>query len=330
MTLSVHITHAPKEENIEILKAELDPAVTLTFGETVPELANYHIIVDGRPSDELLSASPNLNALIIPWAGLPLSTNKKISNLYPHVSVHNLHFNDLPVAETTFMLLITAAKQTIPFDKLLRNNNWTARFGQGHNTVLLSGKSVLILGYGAIGKQVAKMCQAFGMNVIATRRKIEKMEMDGETAVYPSADLHKLLPQANALIITLPLTAETNNLIDEKELDLLPEKAILVNVGRGIIVNEEALYNALKENKLHSAGLDVWYNYPDKNNQEEMVNYPPANLPFNELDNVVFSPHRATFTGDSEALRMKDLARLINTAVSGQPMPNKMDLNAGY
>ena len=329
MNLSVHITHPPKENFLNILKAELDPSISLTFGEEVPQAANYHVIVDGRPSEDLLTASPNLNSLIIPWAGIPLATSKRIA-AYPHVSVHNLHFNDLPVAETTFMLLITAAKQTIPFDKSLRNNDWTPRFGHGNNTVLLSGKTVLILGYGAIGKQMAKMCHAFGMNVIATRRKIDGMEMDGDTAVYPSSDLHQLLPQANALIISLPLTDETNNLIGAEEIGLLPEKAILVNVGRGIIVDEEALYNALKEGKLHSAGLDVWYNYPKPNDEEATVNTPPANFPFNELDNVVFSPHRATFTGDSEMLRMKDLARLLNTAVSGKPMPNKMDLDAGY
>lgn len=327
MTLSVHITNPPKEPFLELLKAELADSVTLSFGEEVPEFANYHIIVGGRPSDELLSASPNLHSLVIPWAGIPGSTYKKMAN-YPHVSVHNLHFNDVPVAEVTFMLMITAAKQTIPFDKSLRNNDWTPRFGHGHNTVLLSGKTVLILGYGAIGKQVAKMCQAFGMKVLATRRKADGIEMDGETAVYPSADLHKLLPQANVLIISLPLTEETKNLIDAEELNLLPDKAILVNVGRGKIVNEAALYHALKNGKLHSAGLDVWYNYPT--GEEDTPNTPPANFPFHELDNVVFSPHRATFTGDSEVLRMKDLARLINTAVSGQPMPNKMDLDAGY
>ena len=327
MTLSVHITNPPKEPFLTLLKAELDDSINLSFGEEVPEQPNYHIIVGGRPSEELLAASPNLRTLIIPWAGIPGVTYKRMAN-FPQVSVHNLHFNDVPVAEVTFMLLITAAKQTISFDKALRNNDWTPRFGHGHNTVLLSGKTVLILGYGAIGKQVAKMCQAFGMKVLATRRKLNGMEMDGETAVYPSADLHKLLPQANVLIISLPLTEETKNLIDTEELNLLPDKAILVNVGRGKIVNEAALYHALKNGKLHSAGLDVWYNYPT--GDDDTPNTAPSNFPFNELENVVHSPHRATFTGDSEVLRMKDLARLINTAVSGQPMPNKMDLDAGY
>ncbi len=327
MSFSIHLTHPPQDNFLAILKEKLDPSVSLTFGEAVPDPATYQILVDGRPSEALLKASPTLQSLIIPWAGIPGKTRKHMAH-FPHISVHNLHFNALPVAEVTFMLLLTAAKQTIPFDKALRNNDWTPRFGHGDNTVLLAGKTALILGYGAIGKQVAKMCQAFGMHVLATRRQVGEMALDGYTAVYPASDLHTLLPQANALIITLPLTDETKHLIGTAEINLLPEKAILLNVGRGLIVDESALYHALKENRLHSAGLDVWYNYPK--GDEDTPHTPPANLPFNALDNVVFSPHRATFTGDSEWLRMQDLARVVNTAVSGQPLPNRMDLTVGY
>lgn len=327
MTLAVHITNQPEPHNLDILQAHLDPSVTLTFGKEVPETAVYQIIIDDAPSDELLSASPNLTALINPWTGISGSTRERMTN-YPHISVHNLHFNDIPVAEITFMLLIAAAKQAVSFDQALRKNDWTPRYTRKNDTILLYGKTALILGYGAIGSHVGQICHGLGMKVIGTRRSVDEMVMDGETAVYPTSQLHNLLPQANALIICLPLTAKTKNMIGETEINLLPERPLFVNIGRGKVVDEAALYHALKSKRIHAAGLDVWYNYPD--DEPTWTNTPPANFSFHELDNVVMSPHRATFTADSEALQMKDFARLINTAVTGDPMPNKVDLAAGY
>ena len=327
MPLAVHITNKPQEHNLNILTAHLDPSVTLTFGDEAPDSAVFQILIDDNPSDALLTASPNLTALINPWTGISGGTRQRMSN-YPHISVHNLHFNDAPVAEIAFMLLLAAAKQTVRLDQDLRRNDWTQRYIGKNNTILLAGKTALILGYGAIGKHVAKMCHGLGMKVIGTRRTVAGMEMDGDTAVYPTSQLHDLLPQANAVIVCLPLTEETKGMIGETEINLLPERAIMVNIGRGKVIDEAALYNALKNGHLHSAGLDVWYNYPD--DEPTWTNTPPANFPFNELDNIVLSPHRGTFTADSEALRMKDFARLINTAVAGDPIPNKINLDAGY
>ncbi len=327
MTVAVHITNQPEPHNLDILQTHLDPSVTLTFGKEVPETAVYQIIIDDAPSDELLSASPNLTALINPWTGISGATRERMMN-YPHISVHNLHFNDIPVAEIAFMLLIAAAKQAVSFDQSLRQNDWTPRYTRKNDTILLYGKTALILGYGAIGRHVGQMCHGTGMKVIGTRRSVDEMVMDGKTAVYPTSQLHDLLPQANALIICLPLTAETKHMIRMAEIELLPPKPLFVNIGRGKVVEEAALYDALKTKRIHAAGLDVWYNYPD--DEPTWTNTPPANFPFHELDNVVMSPHRATFTADSEALQMKDFARLINTAVHGDPMPNRVDLAAGY
>ncbi|MEA3337035.1 MAG: NAD(P)-dependent oxidoreductase [Chloroflexota bacterium] len=130
--------------------------------------------------------------------------------------------------------------------------------------------------------------------------------------------------------ITPPLTDETKGLVGADELDLLPDGAILINVGRAAIVDEEAFYNAIVAGKLRAAGSDVWYNYPDS--RESRTNTPPSRFPFNELDNMVMSPHRGAAFGSpyTERMRMLHLAQLFNAANRGETIPNRVDLARGY
>jgi phosphoglycerate dehydrogenase-like enzyme len=286
--------------------------------------ADYHILVAGRPQREHLIASPTLRALIIPWAGLPEVTRELMRD-FPHIAVHNLHHNAAPVAEMAVTLMLAAAKLVVPTDRALRAHDWTPRYHRPNPTVLLEGKTALILGYGAIGQRVAHLCRALGMKVMAIRRCVV---MPSPDEIYPPNALHRLLPQANVLIICVPQTPETTGLIGEKELALLPPGAILVNVGRGPIVDEAALYHALCEGPLHSAGLDVWYDYPA--DEAARSHTPPSAYPFHELDNVVMSPHRAGGADETEMLRMMHLAALLNAAARGDEMPNLVDLQAGY
>ena len=109
---------------------------------------------------------------------------------------------------------------------------------------------------------------------------------------------------------------------------MLPPGAELVNVGRGPIVDEAALYNALRNGTLHAAGLDVWYNYPaDEAGRSHTL---PSAYPFHELENVVMSPHRAGHSSETETLRMGHLMVLLNAAARGEPMPNRLDVRVGY
>jgi phosphoglycerate dehydrogenase-like enzyme len=294
----------------------------------LPAPATYHILVAGRPQREHLIASPNLQALVVPWAGLPEATRQLMTE-FPHIAVHNLHHNALPVAELALALLLAAAKSIVPTDRALRSHNWTPRY-EPSPAVLLEGKTALILGYGSIGMRVARLCRGLGMKVIAIRRQAGTLSPDspGEVSCASLEALHSLLPRANVLIICLPHTPETSGLIGAQELALLPAEAILVNVGRGPIVDEAALYRALQEGRLHSAGLDVWYNYPAR--QATRSHTPPSAYPFHELNNVVMSPHRGGLCMDTERRRMTALAALLNAAARGEPMPNGVDVRAGY
>jgi phosphoglycerate dehydrogenase-like enzyme len=326
MTRHVHLLDPPDADALAALRERLDPAVALTLGPELPHPARYQILVAGRPGPEHLDASPDLCALLIPWAGLPEATRELMAR-YPHVAVHNLHYNAIPAAEMALALLLAAAKSLLPMDRALRAHDWTPRYRPSPSP-LLHDKTALILGYGAIGQHLARLCHALGMRVLATRRHTERTSPDDPAEVHPSEALDCLLPQANALLICLPHTPATDGLIGAAELAQLPPGAVLVNVGRAPIVQEAALYQALHDGTLHAAGLDVWYHYPP--DEAARAHTPPSRYPFHTLDNVVMSPHRAGAVRDKEGRRMAHLARALNAAARGEPLPNPVDLDAGY
>ena len=166
------------------------------------------------------------------------------------------------------------------------------------------------------------------MQVIGVRRHEPDVPARDGVALYSVAHLPELLPRADVLVSLLPHTRETEGLLGAKELALLPPNCILVNVGRGPVIDEEALYNVLAERRIRSAGIDVWYQYP-KDDEARSHTY-PSRFPFHELDNVVMTPHRAGWLQSFEKLRVAALAELLHAANAGQPIPNLVDKELGY
>jgi phosphoglycerate dehydrogenase-like enzyme len=309
------------------LRALLVPGLVLTVGAELPQPADFEILIAGRPSAEQIEASPDLRALVIPFAGVPPETRSLLLK-YPSITVHNLHHNADATAEMAMALLMSAAKCLVPIDRALRGNDWRPRY-RPNPSVLLNRKRALVLGYGAVGRRVGRMCLALGMDVHATRRSTEREAKDANGIVrHPAASLLGLLPLADVLMVCLPLTEETEGLLGAEALTSLPQGAIIVNVGRGPIIQQEALYQALSSGHLHAAGLDVWYNYPDE--EADWANTPPSDWPFSDLDNVVMSLHRAGGSQENELLRVQALAALLNPYADGQRMANHVDLSAGY
>lgn len=327
--LAVHVYRAPAPVPLAHLKRCLDPDVALTFGPEQPDPPAYQVLVDGRPDQQRLAASPALRALVIPWAGLP-PASRDLLRSFPRVAVYNLHHNAGATAEMAVALLLAAARFIVPADRDLRANDWSLRYRPNPGTTL-AGKTALILGYGAVGQRTARMCQGLGMRVVATRRSATTQSEDGVAEVHPAADLVGLLPQADALMICLPHTEETEGLMGSRELAVLPPGAVVVNVGRGPIVSEQALYEALTNGHLRAAGLDVWYSYPVEGKTSRR-NTPPSRFPFGQLDNVVLSPHRAGLLGEAETelQRMDALAQVLNSLARGEPPPGRVDIVRGY
>lgn len=326
MSLRVHFNRIDFTKYSDEFRSLLDPDILITEGKTIPSPADYEVLVYPTPSREWLEASPVLKAVVIPWAGIPEKTLALMRG-FPDISLHNLHHNNYNTAEFGFSLLLATAKFIIPFDRDLRKNDWTRRY-QPPTATLLRGKTALILGFGSIGQALGSYCLGLGMKVVATRKHPDEYTGDLDVNLQPDSKLRDLLPFADVLLISLPLTSETEDLIGEAELKSMPQGSILVNISRGPIVNQYALYDTLKSGHLHAAASDVWYNYPDS--REDIKNTPPADVPFGELENFVLSPHRGWMVEGEEHQRMEALSALLNAANRGSVIPNRVDLEAGY
>lgn len=183
----------------------------------------------------------------------------------------------MAVAEHALMLMLAVARRVTRFNAEVKNNNWLFRNSSGM-TVELRGKTLGILGLGDIGKRIAELGQAFGMNVLYWSRNSH----DGR---FKFAAREEVLRQADVLSISLALTPETRHLVNREAFALLKPTAILINTARGEIVDEAALLEALQAGKLAGAGIDVL---------EDEIH--PDNHPLWQFDNVVVTPHVAAIT----------------------------------
>lgn len=319
--LKVHLLHPLDEPYAAQLRRALDRNIRLTEGSEVP--ADCRVLIAGVPDRDRLEALPDLEALIIPWAGLPVKT-RKLAQDFANLKVFNIHHNASAAAEHAVGLLLAAAKSLIPIDRALHQNDWRPRYADPE-ALLLEGRMAIVLGYGAIGRRIARALEAIGMAVHAVKRTAGET-LDGEIHLHPKEDLPDLLSEAVALMVALPLTEETRGLIGSRELSLLPGRSVVVNVARGAIIDERALYEELNSGRLR-AGLDVWYEYPA--DKESRADTPPSQYDFGSLPNVVMTPHLAGHTVDTEKLRLQELARLLNSLARGDQL-TPIDIPRGY
>jgi len=301
-------SRGPEDAFLAALRTLLPPTIELV----VDEPGGADVLVKGVPNAVDLDEREGLRAVVIPYAGVPRVTRELVAER-PALTLHNLHHNAAPTAETAVALLLAAAKRVVPMDRALRARDWSLRYERSTD-MLLEGSHALVLGYGAIGQRIGRAVEALGMRVTPVRRR-------------DTVDLDTLLPTANAVLLALPLTPETDGMLDARRLALLPDGCCIVNVGRGPLIDESALYSELKSGRLR-AGLDVWYQYPKS--AEEAADTAPATHDFGALDSVVLSPHRAGHCLQIETLRAQHLAELLLAAANGQPIPNRVNLEAGY
>jgi len=308
---------------------------SFTFGSDVPVPEDTEILI-GDPQLLEKTPLPSLKVLIVPFAGVKITEEVRdaLSERHTGLSILNLHHNCVPTAETGVSLLLAAAKLLPTVDRRLRTGDWARDLMD--KQVILRNKTVLILGYGRVGRQVAAACKGLGMRVKGLRSSIsDTYEDDIGTEVFPLSCLDKLLPSSTVLLSCLPLTPATRGLIHETRLNLLPDKAVVVNIGRGPVFHEKALFQALKEGKLFSAGLDVWWNYYPSPGRT--VSGQPSEEDFGSLENVVMSPHRGGAVGHPEVEQQKfqDIEHIIKEINSQgweaiKNHPNIVDISKGY
>lgn len=258
---------------------------------------------------EILERTPNADAILVRTTKLTAAAIERAARLkivsrhgvgYDNVDLAALdrrgipltlvgNVNALSVAEHTLFLMLDLAKRGLEYDRATRTGNWKLRDTFGATE--LSGKTLLLLGFGRIGREVAKRAQPFGMTVMAYDPYVRDAAMQA-ARVVPVAKLDEALPIADYVSVHMPMTPETRGIIGARALGLMKPSAIVISTARGGLVDEAALVEALKTRRIRAAGLDVFEEEP-----------PPADHPFFALDNILLSPHMAGLTEEC-AMRM--------------------------
>lgn len=250
--------------------------------------------------------------LHVPGVGLDAVA---IEALPGDVRVCNVYEHEIPIAE----FVVHAVLDHVIFGQpaaLVDPVHWPQAYLQRPFHGEAYGRHAAIVGFGAIGRATAVRLQALGMRVTAVTRSGQGAE--AADAYHPVAELCTLLPQVDVLILCCPLDEQSRGMIGARELAAMRPNVLLVNVGRGPLVQEEALYNALASQQIGRAVLDVWYHYP----VADQAVLAPSAFPFHALQNARCTPHISGWTDGLINRRYAFIASNIKRLCAGLPLLN--------
>lgn len=268
-------------------------------------------------SKKLCEAATHLKFIQVPWTGVDNLNFGLIREI--GVKVCNSHSNAYAVAEQALSLMFDATKKIAYHDRLMRTGDWNRPKPDKSNVVSpfsgrVSKSHVGIIGFGHIGRIIRQYLSAMECRFhIADISVHEKKEEDG-MSFYPMSQLMELLGKVDYVFLCVPLTEETRGFFGTEQFAAMKETAIMINTSRGEIVDEDALYMALKNNMIGGAAMDTWYNNP--RNPFDTDCKPSLKNPFETLDNLVLSPHRAAMIA-GELPHLEDAVMNINRTVDG-------------
>ena len=220
----------------------------------------------------------------------------------------------IPLAEFTLLGLLHFAKGMPRLAGHQAERRWEL-----HATTLLRGSRALLVGLGGVGREVARLLAAVGVQVVGAGLPGKGYDVQGVTEYVADTQIADVLASVDALILACPLTARTRHLIGGQELALMRAGAVVVNVARGAVIDESALIDALAAGHLGGACLDVFETEPL-----------PAGSPLWAMDNVIISPHSASTVADENRLLTDLFIDNIGRWLAGEPLRNLFDKEAGY
>lgn len=284
----------PKEELARAL-AGADVLISLVWNASFPRAPQLKLI-----------QSPGTGVDFIDFAAVPEGV--RVCNCYGHAE---------GTAEYVMLaLLLWCHVNFLPGARSFREERSWRYSGRVNGPINdeLYGKTVGVLGLGAIGRAVAERAKGFGTRVIGCNRT--RREVPHVDRLYGLDEIDAFLAECDFVIVAAALAPETEGLVDAGRFAAMKPSAVLVNVGRGPIVDEDALYAALKDKRIRGATLDVWYAYPSK----DSLTIAPSKHPFHELDNVWMTPHTAAWTTGMVDQRWSEIADNLDRLARGEPL----------
>jgi phosphoglycerate dehydrogenase-like enzyme len=267
------------------------------------DLSDTEVLVGSPVSQRMIEQAPRLRLVHASGAGYD---NIATDALRDRIPLCNVFHHERAIAEYVIMAMLALDRDLFRQDRNLRQGAWDGSCVVGPpGASELGGRTLGLLGYGHIGREVARLAERFDMDIRSLR------------SGHSRAGLEDFLGGTDFLVLACPLSAETRGLIGAAEFGLMRPTASLINVARGEVVDEEALYEALCSRRIRSAAIDVWYQYPREGGTRM-----PSRFPFDKLENVILTPHSSGWTERVVALRFRDIAANIDRLAAGEPLCN--------
>jgi phosphoglycerate dehydrogenase-like enzyme len=273
-----------------------DAIVGLKFNRTSP-----------RPNVLKLFHVPGAGYDGVDFAALPSSAI--VCNCFGH---------EQAIAEYVMTVILMRHIPVLDADRRLRNGEWAYRSGPPHTVhPELAGKTIGLLGFGHIAKAIAVRAKAFEMRVHVANRSPVPISFMVDRA-FLLGELDHFWPSADFFVVSLPLAPETTGIVGTDAFAAMRASAVVINVGRGPTIEENALFQALQSGKIAGAIIDTWYNYPSPGRP----NVPPSTLPFSELPNIVMTPHMSGWSSGTVRRRQHTIANNIVRRIRGESCVN--------
>ena len=280
-------------------------SVTKKPGLLTKELSDADVFITTRwPNKKIIA--PKLKLIQIPAAGYD---NIHFESVPKGCIVSNTFEHEIPMAEYCLLAMLESEIHLKKMDTQLRRGDWTGYFSSTSFHGELYSRNLGIIGYGHIGKEISKRANAFGMNITAIVRDTEKYKKNNKINFISIKDIKTIINKIDYLIVACPLNEKTKDMINLKLIKQMNKNAIIINIARGPIVNEEDLIIALSTNVIAGAGLDVYEKEPL-----------PSNHKLRFVPNALLLPHIGYVTAENYSIFYTQMFENLESCVSGKPI----------
>lgn len=307
----------PMTEEHQGMVKQIAPNAVLTVvskTDATEEQLHKAEIIFGWPEPEQLLAAKNLRWLQLPSAGADSYMDRSLYHCKDIQLTNSSGVFGLPIAEHVFAMILSYNRNLTEYAWQQKEGIWKGI----RRTKDFYGSTMGVIGLGDIGTEVAKRAKALGARVLGVKRTLSS-QPEYVDQLFTTDAIDKVLEQSDYIVLALPGTKKTTGIITEQSLRRMKSDAFLVNIGRGSLVDQDALIKALKEGWIGGAGLDVTSPEPL-----------PQDSPLWELKNVIITPHASGSSPSNDFRRMGIFLRNLEHYLVGQPLENLVDFEEGY